>query len=1233
MTGIEAQDLDVFHCPLDGIRLVEASAGTGKTWNICGLYLRLLLEAELEVQQILVVTFTRAATAELKSRIRARIVETLAWLDGADSGADPFVARLVDALEARGHSRDVMRKRLDPALQAFDEAAIFTIHGYCQRALADTPFAAGLPFALELGEDDLELRLEASRDFWRSHVASDGGSAELGELLVRSGDSPERWAELLRRCMARPLALMRWPEGSDERRHDPAALAEAYVSATRLWGGDGTEATAVLLGALGELNGQTYKAEAVATAARSWSALFSGADPLVQINGAKLKLFSAATLAEKTRQNRATPRHPFFDAAARLLELRDAAFAWFEFERLQLLRRFIEETSGQLRALKRERRQIAFDDILYNVHQALSGGRNPWLAADLQRRYPAALIDEFQDTDPLQFDIFRRVYDDAERHGRLFLVGDPKQAIYSFRNADLHTYLGARDHADTRYTLRANQRSVAGLIRACNGLFGVNPGAFVLDGLRFAPATEGARPRPSFVDEHSPDGAALRVWSIPHGEDGGPVLRAEAMHRATAVTAAEIARLIRDGMDGRVRIGERGLRAGDIAVLVKSHRQGARMREALAALGVGSVELSQASVFHSSEAEELERVLLAIEEPSRQPLMHAALATTLMGQDAGSLERLAADESRLMETMARFAHWRESWLERGCGVMLREWMNDADVVARLLARDDGERRLTNLLHLAECLNEAASTHHSPDALLRWFSSRRSEAGSGEATQLRLESDRNLVQIVTVHRSKGLEYGVVFCPFLFDAFAPHGGDGEERVYHERANDGALRLVMDFRPEARDDAMIKACIRREKDAELIRLTYVALTRAVHRCYLVGGCYRRKYGKRASATESTRGLLNWLVAGAGVTHEAWVESERSPEDVMAAWRALETAVAPDLRIEDLPVARGQRVATADTSVETLHALAPPAQIPGGWRIGSFSALNHGAVRDEAARDHDARSESGKSAQAVTDAGDVADVLAPDDILFFPRGPVAGDCVHAVFEHLDFTDPSGREAAIEAALAAHPQGPGNLSADDALRLQRGMLNAMVENVLATPLPDGIVLNALDNSKRLVELAFHLPALRLSSAALNDWLAQHGYRLPRLGFSTLSGYLKGFIDLVFEHDGRFYVLDWKSNHLGFSAQDYAPERLEEAMQAHGYHLQHLLYSVALHRHLRRSRPGYAFEKHFGGALYLFVRGVRPVWQAGVQGAGVFFHRPDSSVIESLDRLVGGHASGEVKSR
>ncbi len=1230
MSAAEMHDLDVFHCPLDGIHLIEASAGTGKTWNLCGLYLRLLLEAGFEVQQVLVVTFTRAATAELKARIRARIVEVKNRLGGAAGGSDPFVDRLLAALEARGHAPATLRARLDVALQAFDEAAIFTIHGYCQRALAETPFAAGLPFALELGEDDLELRLEVTRDFWRRQIASDHCSAELGALLIARGDSPERWAELLRRCQARPMAERRWPDPAAGGSADPAALGSAFAEAVRQWESGGEDATGLLLDSLGQLNANSYKAESVQAAAQAWGAYLRGADPLVPVKGLRLELFSAATLEARTKRNATTPRHAFYDAAGRFLDVQAETVAQLEHERLCLLRRFIEESLERLRTLKRERRTIAFDDILFNVHRALAGGRNPWLAGELHRRYPAALIDEFQDTDPLQFDIFRRIYAEDGRHGHLFLVGDPKQAIYSFRNADLQTYLDARRHADRAWTLRENQRSAAGLIRACNRLFEANPQAFVLDGLEFAAVREGERPRQRFVDESGTGAAPLSVWWLPENEEGEPPMRADALARATAATASEIARLLREGAAGRIRLDDRGLRAGDIAVLVRSHRQGTRVREALAALGVGSVELSQASVFHSAEAEELERVLIAIEEPSRQPLLFAALATTLMGFEATALDALAADDGALMERLGDFMRWREAWQVRGCGVMLREWIADAGVMRRLLSWADGERRLTNLLHLAECLHEAAATHPSPDALLRWFASRRAEPSAGEAGLLRLESDRNLVQIVTVHRAKGLEYGIVFCPFLFDGYPSPGDDGEGAVYHDEPGDaGQPRLVLDFRPEARADKEVKARQRRERDAEQLRLIYVALTRAVHRCVLVAGCYRRAHGRNVSATESVRSLLNWLVAGRDMTHAQWTEAKPGPDDIRSAWERLQQGACADISLGELPEPVGERFEPTALPADSLQAL-PPQRVPAGWRIGSFSALSHGATREEAARDHDARGDGGGTPTIDPQLSLPEDAPPADDILHFPRGPLAGDCVHAVFERVDFVDAATREPAIERALAEHPQRAGNLAPDEARQRHRRMLGGMLANVLATPLPDGIVLNTVARSRRLVELGFHLPVPQLSSEALNDWLARHGYAGPRLGFAPLSGYLKGYIDLVFEHGGRFYLLDWKSNHLGYAADDYAPDRLEAAMRDHGYHLQHLLYSVALHRHLRRSLPDYDFETRFGGVLYLFVRGVRPAWQAGGRATGVYFHRVEAEVLDGLDRLVGdGAAAGE----
>ncbi|NMG55283.1 exodeoxyribonuclease V subunit beta [Aromatoleum aromaticum] len=1216
-----ADELDVFGCPLDGIRLIEASAGTGKTWNICGLFLRLLVERELPVDAILVVTFTRAATAELKSRVRERIAGTLAYLDGTAADGDPFVAQLVAALEARAIARAQIRERLDLALQTFDEAAIFTIHGYCQRALADTPFAAALPFALELAEDDLELRLEAARDFWRREIASDDCPAELGELLIARGDSPERWAALLGRYLARPLAQKRWPEEnrgqttffSEKRGLSP--IFPAFADACALWHGNGRDAHDALLAGLPGLSATSYKADGVALAAKSWTNWLAGGDPLapLDVQDGKFALFSVTRINECVKKHCSAPQHPFFDAAARVLALRDEVIAALDAARLALLRRFLETGSARLRETKRERRRIAFDDILFNVHEALAGADNPWLAAALHTRYPVALIDEFQDTDPLQFEIFRSIYATGGRHGGLFLVGDPKQAIYSFRNADLHTYLHARGAADTRYTLSHNQRSLGGLIGACNALFTANPAAFVLDGLAYETVSEGAKPRQRFVDSSAAaDPASLRVWWIAPDADGVLPLRAAVVARAAAATAAEIVRLVGEGAAGHITIGPRALAPGDIAVLVKSHSQGARMREALAALGVGSVELSQQSVFHSPDAEELERVLVAIAEPAHLPLLSAALATAPMGFDAAALDALAADEAELLRVIARFTELREVWLARGLGVMLRRWIVQEGINARLLARDDGERRLTNLLHLAECLHEAAADHPSPDALLRWFASRRREAGASEATQVRLESDRNLVQIVTIHRSKGLEYGVVFCPFLWDGFPGRGDDGEGCVYHDA--DGGL--LLDFRPAARDDEDVKALMRRERDAEFLRLVYVAMTRAVYRCYLVAGCYLKKNGKAASPTESTRSLLNWLVAGAGTSHAEWLRHKLTTDDIEAAWARLLERAEPDLAIVNLPAGGSARLASAEPATDALHVLPPPVRLPSAWRIGSFSALSHGAGHEAAAQDHDARA---LLVAPIDGATSIAPAAAPgdDDILFFPRGPAAGDCIHAVFERLDFCAPASRAPAIAAALAGHPQrGTG-------APLAR-MLERLVDDVLATRLPGGIVLGRVDCRRKLVELGFHLPAPRLSAEALNDWLARAGYHVPQLAFGALAGYLKGFIDLVFEHDGRFYVLDWKSNHLGFTPEDYAPARLEEAMRAHGYHLQHLLYAVALHRHLGRTLPGYDFERHFGGALYLFVRGVRPGWRLGEHPAGVYFHRPDAATLASLDRLIGG---------
>ena len=1207
---------DVYSCPLQGTRLIEASAGTGKTWTLCGLFMRLLLERALPVAEILVVTFTNAATAELRERIRARIAETLARLRGSGpQTADPFVGRLLQQLrDLHGLRDEDMIARLDLALQSFDEASILTIHGFCQRALAEAPLRTGMPMQLTLLDDDGELRMQVVHDFWRRRIAGPSLSPALAAYLLDRQDTPERLDALLQRRLGKPMSRWHWPETADTATElpDPAPRDAAFAAAQLLWRTQREAIVALVNDTQPRLNQSTHSTKALAISVRGWDALLAAPmAPDVLDPDQKLELLGATRL--RARKNEApVAEHDFFLQAQRLVEACQAREQALAMQRLQLLRELVDHGPGALRRAKREQRVLGFDDMLYNLHARLDGAGGAVLAATLRRRFGAALVDEFQDTDPLQYAIFDAIYRDSGT--ALFLVGDPKQAIYSFRHADLHTYLRARGDAQAEYTLDENQRSSQGLLQALNGLFGSNPRAFMLDGLDYRPVRMGDKPRPPWVESPQPARAALQLWQLPRDDDGQPLLRAEAMRLAYDACAGEIARLLNAAQDGEVRLGDRPLAAGDIAVLVRSHAQGAAMRRALSAVGVGSVELSQASIFDSADAADLERLLAAMLEPQREPLLRAALATEAMGRDAVALQALADDEAGLLDCIGRFAAYRHTWLTRGVGRMLRDWSRAEGVSRRLLQRPDGERRLTNLMHLAELLHEAAASHAGPEALLRWLREQRGRARRDDASQLRLESDRNLVQVVTIHKSKGLEYPLVFCPMLWDGQVRGERPGEGLEY--RDDNG--QSVLDMRTLDNERTQeVKAQQALDAAAETMRLIYVALTRAVHRCTLVVGTYRSRHGKNLSHAQSSRARLNWLVAGAGLAPRDWLQNKLTPEQIDAAWVALAQRQAPHVALAPLPVGRAAPIAPAPAAAQRLAALSLPRPIPSAWWIGSYSSLAHGARHDDAAVDHDLRVPPG-----VSDPARAMAPLAADDILRFPRGAVAGECLHAVFERIDFGDPAGWPAAVAAALRRFEPA---LPADDSRALRPSMLLRMLHDVLHAPLPGGLCLAQVPPSRKLVELEFHLPSRQLDAGELVRTLRHHGQAVPGLQFGTLSGYLRGFIDLVFEQDGRYHLLDWKSNHLGDAPQDYGPDALQRTMAQQGYQLQALLYALALHRHLGQRLPHYRFEQHFGGVLYLFVRGVRPDWTlADGTAAGVHAQRPTLPLLDALSALLDG---------
>lgn len=1221
--------LSVLDCPLDGHTLIEASAGTGKTWTLCGLYLRLLLERSLNVEQILVVTFTNAATAELRDRVRRRLVQALDTLDGTATGeaSDPFVPAYLERLVRDGQDTDVLRRHLHTALQGFDQAAIFTIHGFCQRALADVPFSAGMPISLELMPDDESLRLEVAQDFWRRRVAAQA-SPGLANHLTRRGDTPEFLAQLLKRRLGRPLSrliqtndLQAVAATLDAPAH--AGLIALAEQVRTLWADERDAILARVNDALPRLNGTRYKKATLHTAATQWDQALSISDPLAWSDLDKLGLLTRTRL--KPNKNQAPVQsHPFFELADQLLEARDRALSAMSAARSLLIAEFLETGPETLRQIKRERRVIAFDDMLSNLHQRLQAPESSGLAATLAERFPAALIDEFQDTDPLQFSIFQAIY--GGRASGLFLIGDPKQAIYSFRGADLHTYLKARERVGAEYTLSDNQRSSPELIEALNQFFECNPRAFLLPGLAYQRVACGQSRRKTFVDAR-PAGesrAALQVWTLPHEADGTPAGLELARRSSIAACVTEIVSLLEGAEAGTVRVDERPLSAGDIAILVRGHAQAAQLREALKQVGVGSVERSQATVFQSPDAADLERVLGAILEPRREALMRGALATDLIGLDASRIDQLLTDESALQKQVAQFAEWKASWLKQGVGVLLRRLLEDVQANDRLLVRADGERRLTNLRHLAELLHEASVAHPAPDALLRWLNHRRMRNDGGETAQLRLDSDRNLVQILTIHTSKGLEFPLVFCPLLWEmkpGYRPAAKQGVE--YH----DAEGMPVWDLREDHAEMAEVKQQLKLESAAESLRLIYVALTRAAHRCYLVGGLHAT--GSSRSMKASQQSLLNWLVAGAGQSVPAWLESGVEHSEIASAWSRWAESCAPAARLvplpEDSPPA--PRLSPSGSAC-VLEARPAPAVLPAPWRISSYSGLIHGASTEAAAIDHDTRQpEMGLSPQEVllpargaAARRDELAATAPEDILRFPRGAAAGDCLHDVFERIDFTAPNTWPASIASALSRHPPGPR--AGDEAQGLDR-MIAGMLQDVLATPVLPGFTLSTLPRSRRLIELEFALPARGLDPRRLMALLARHGLDTPGLDFATLQGYLRGFIDLVFEHDGRFHVLDWKSNFLGSLPQDYGPEKLAAVMSEHRYHLQSLLYVLAVHRYLSRRLIGYHYETHFGESLYLFVRGVRPGWtDSSGQKAGIHRHRPPLALIEALGQLL-----------
>lgn len=1092
--------------PLQGLQLIEASAGTGKTFAITTLALRGVIEAELDIARILIVTFTNAATAELRRRLRERLHRALAtYADASAAGHDDDLRALVAGRVAAGHA-DADRRRLRGALDGFDEASIFTIHGFCQRALREFAFESGAAFDAELIGDPRPLLTDAVRDVWSARLY----------------DAPPAMVERLAAAKVTPAIVAR--------------VAGAFALHRDL----------------------------------------------------RVRAAPAAAAAD------------------------DAATAW--------ARQFVRDAGPAVLETLARRKAAAnvqdFDDLLHQLADALAGPFAGALASGIGRRYGLALIDEFQDTDPVQYRIFREL--NARIGLPLFLIGDPKQAIYAFRGADVFAYLAAQAAASDAHTLLTNWRSAPRLVEAVNTLFSNAPQPFVFEQIAFRRGAAAER-NVSTLGGGASDAAPLRI-AVARRADLGmaeskPFNKGELgrwFYRAVADHLVEL--LNRTTLDGRA------LQPGDVAVLCRKNEQLTLVGEALRAAGIPSVALGDASVFEAPEAEMLEHVLRALAEPGDAAALRVALATPLVGLDSDAIARLNVDEAAWDDWAERFQRWSERWRVSGFTAALRGLFDDLAVPERVLARPGGERCLTNLLHLGELLQQVASEgRRGPHGLVDWLhrlraeDTLRQELGS-EAAQIRLESDVHAVSLVTVHKSKGLEYPVVVCPFLWDTVDIQA-DRDWPLYH----DAEGRLTIDLGMPPADDS--KACRGRELTAEDVRLLYVAVTRAKQLCVLVWGAF--KFFERSALAE----LLHRYPrrdADRGKRRETAEMRVLRDGAIAADLEALAAASDGAIAIEHLAPPRDLRYAAAPADGA---ALVPPAEVPPvvqTWRVGSFTSLSAGGEALGARAEEEGRDRDELAADAE------AGVSAAAGLQGFPRGRRPGTLVHRILETIafDVSDAALREV-VARELTTARIGPEWVDP-----LTRALGDALDTPLLAGP--DAVRLRDVPAARRLTEMEFAFPVARgagrqpLGAAALADVFARHGGtddltayadRLRRLPFRPLAGYLRGYVDCVFAHAGRWYVVDYKTNDLGPTAAHYAPAALAAEMTRHDYVLQYHLYLVALHRYLGHRLPAYDYERDCGGALYLFLRGMAP---ARGPATGIVHARPPAALIAALSEVLAG---------
>ncbi len=1176
--------------PLVGVRLIEASAGTGKTYTITSLYLRLVLGHEckaLSPENILVVTFTRAATEELRDRIRKRLKKALEALQ-----TDIHLDSLIESIAPSIDNLDLAKQRLKDAMQIMDMAAIYTIHGFCQRLLRQNAIESLVPDNFELSMDENRYIQQAVRDVWRSYVYPKQGDAL--SLLLQNWQTPDDLQRAVASFLHKDVDFHVGPKAADFETSSQQ-FNVIHQQFSKMWCTSGPEFI--------ESIRENPKSSGTFT---RW---LEGREGIINkfvnnpqaINNKEANTFGYFTyegIKKSVKKGGVPSDHKLIDLFDQWVNAQLQLEESRVYESHQLMIFLIEKIRTALKEIKQAQGVLAPDDLLTLLNLAIESETGLQLLEQIRSQYPVAMVDEFQDTDALQYKVFNAIYEQQKDQGILldnsphklamFMIGDPKQAIYKFRGADIFTYISAKRAVDGAYSLDTNYRSTHEMVAATNGFFTRHKRPFIYDAdIPFVEVLAKGNADSLFIEgKKSP---ALS-WMMADGL--GVNSKLELSDACAQGSAEQICQLLNLAKINQATLAnensedEKALKAQDIAVLVRSAKQARWVKNALSKRGIGSVYVGRESIFQSDQALAMHSLLQAIHVLSEQQFRNA-IAHPIWQVSLITLQEFMNHESLWEEQLEQLYEAREIWLKKGVMAMFMYWLHKRNLPATWLApskdntEENGERCLTNYLHLAELLQDASGEVQGMQGLISWLSHKISiNIGSEDQQMLRLESDANLVQIVTIHKSKGLEYPVVFLPFSWD-----GKESNDPLFYD---EDLNRLRCDLQGDFKEQRVTEGL------AEEARLLYVALTRAASKCYVA--MPKNVDNKKLIKTLEVSALYHVLCEGVvdGLTTKLVEQSnEKKFEHIYD--------------VMDMPVQCG--FLQANTVKRQLSVREFNGTIKQDWAMSSFSSLiRHVHVPMSARLNQD-------EDEATQDVVILEEELA--GAFAFPRGAHAGNFLHTLLEEIDFS--------------CLPEDLDQLILDLLTRFSiethwLEVVKVWLDDILQAPLlHDDLSLQKLIPNKKLVEMEFYFPVSRLNCHEFNILLEKYpclNMTPPPTEFRQLKGMLKGFIDLTFEWQGQYFILDYKSNFLGDTYSNYDDAATHEAMSDHRYDVQMVIYTLALHRLLKLRIPDYNYDQHIGGGYYLFLRGLNA--QDNKDHYGQYFHKPEKVLIESLDKMIQG---------